>query len=866
MTHPTTHPAQEKNHEPGQQFHILPENELLAKLDATPQGLTSEQANIRVERYGLNDISAVRKRPVILQFLLHFRNLLVIILIIAAAISLFVGEITNAVIIFLIVIMSVTLDFFQEYKAEHAADLLRQKIISKATVLRNGNQVELPITGLVPGDVISLAAGNIVPADARVLAARDFYVNQSALTGEPFPVVKSAGPADPEMPLAEAANYIFLGTSVVSGTATAIITRTGMSTEFGRVAKTLVERPPETEFERGLKQFSYLMSKFIFFLVIFVFFINALFRHGILESLLFSVALAVGMTPELLPMILSLNLSRGSIAMSEKGAIVKHPESIQNFGSMDVLCTDKTGTLTENQIALVRHLDTEGNDSENVLLYSFINSHYHTGLKSPLDDAIVRFRHIDIDDYRKIDEIPFDFIRRRISIIVARGSGQILVAKGAPEEILGICTSADRNGTIVPLTDTAREQINTIYRAQSAEGFRTLAVCYRAVPDEQLQFTVSDEKEMILVGLITFIDPPKESARESVRLLAWSGIELKILTGDNELVAKKTCDLIGLRVKGVLTGAEIAHLDGETLSRVVEDVTIFSRMNPSQKNQVMNALKHNGHVVGFMGDGINDAPSIRQADVSISVENAVDIAKESADIILLKNDLRILNDGILEGRRTFGNTMKYILMGTSSNFGNMFSVAGASLFLRFLPMLPIQILLNNLLYDVSESTIPTDNVDAAYISTPKKWDIEFIKKFIMVFGPISSIFDFITFFILLFIFTADAALFQTAWFIESICTQTLVIFVIRTRVVPFYRSRPSRLLMASTLLIVVIACILPFTIVGAIFGFVQPPIAFFAVLAGLVIGYLLIVELVKWWFYRKYSSFIERKTAKPTTP
>jgi P-type Mg2+ transporter len=866
MAHPTIQQGQEKNQTPAVPFHTLPENELLAHLDATTGGLTSEQASARTERFGHNDISQAKKRPVILQYLEHFKNLLVIILLIAAGISLIVGEITSAVIIFFIVITSVTLDFFQEYKAGNAAELLRQKIISQASVLRDKERIELPITVLVPGDIIFLAAGDIVPADARLLEARDFYVNQSSLTGEPFPVEKAPGVADPATTLAEAANYVFLGTSVVSGSATAVITRTGMSTEFGRVAKTLVERPPETEFERGLKQFSYLMSKFIFFLVIFVFFINAMFRHGVLESLLFSIALAVGMTPELLPMILSLNLSKGSVAMSEKGAIVKHPESIQNFGSMDVLCTDKTGTLTENQIALIRHLDTEGNDSENVLMYSYINSYFHTGLKSPLDDAIVRFRHLDIDGYTKIDEVPFDFVRRRVSVVAARGTGQILVSKGAPEEVIGICAFAERNGTVVSLTDSIRDQVNAIYRDLSADGFRTLAVCYRAVPADQKQFSVADEKEMILVGLITFIDPPKESARESIQALARSGIELKILTGDNEMVTKKTCELIGLEVKGVLTGAQIEHLDHETLSRVVEDVTVFSRLNPSQKNKVMIALKHNGHVVGFIGDGINDAPSIRQADVGISVENAVDIAKESADIILLKNDLRILNDGVLEGRKTFGNTMKYILMGTSSNFGNMFSVAGASLFLRFLPMLPIQILLNNLLYDVSESTIPTDNVDDSYIISPKKWDIDFIKKFVMVFGPISSIFDFITFFILLVIFKADAPFFQTAWFIESICTQTLVIFVIRTRVIPFYRSRPSRLLMASTLLIVLVACILPFTIIGTLFGFVQPPVAFFAILAGLVIGYLVIVEIVKWWFYRNYSTFIERKTAKPASP
>ncbi|MFH0967119.1 MAG: magnesium-translocating P-type ATPase, partial [Methanobacteriota archaeon] len=773
-----------KKPDPRQLFHTVTEEELFTLLASSRNGLTTPQAESALALNGQNDISHLKKSPVIFQYLGQFKNLLVIILLIAAAISLFVGEIINAAIIFIIVLASVTLNFFQEYKAENAADLLKQKLISKVIVLRDDVRTELPVTTLVPGDIVFLAAGDLVPADARILNERDFFVNQSALTGEPFPVGKTAGKEEPEKPLAEAGNYIFLGTSVVSGTATALVTRTGMATEFGHVAKTLVARPPETEFERGLKQFSYLMSKIIFFLVIFVFFINALFRHGVLESLLFSVALAVGMTPELLPMILSLNLSKGSIAMAKKGAIVRHPESIQNFGSMDILCTDKTGTLTENKITLVRHLDTEGNDSENVLLYSYINSYFDAGLKSPLDEAILRFRHLDIDAYTKIDEIPFDFQRKRISVIVSQGSRRLLVAKGAPEEVLRACSFQERRGVVEPLTDAARKSINAIYDAQSEQGFRTLAVCYRTITADQVQFSPADENMMVLAGLVTFIDPPKESAGDSLRLLAGSGIELKILTGDNEKVTKKTCELIGLEVKGVLKGSEVELMDEGALSRVVEDATIFSRMTPVQKNRVMIALKRNGHVVGFMGDGINDAPSIREADVGISVENAVDIARESADIILLKNDLRILNDGVLEGRRTFGNTMKYILMGTSSNFGNMFSVAGASLFLKFLPMLPIQILLNNLLYDISESTIPTDNVDESYIRTPKKWDIEFIKRFILFFGPISSLFDFLTFFILLFIFSADASLFQTAWFMESICTQTLVIFVIRTRVMP----------------------------------------------------------------------------------
>ncbi|HWQ65575.1 MAG TPA: magnesium-translocating P-type ATPase [Methanospirillum sp.] len=840
-------------------FHTLPIEDLYRSLNSSAQGLTTGQVQVQRLRYGRNDISGTKKQSPLVQFLEQFTNPLVLILLFAAIISMAVHEITNAAIIITIILISVILDFFQRYKAESAAALLIKKIITRARVRRDGTEQEIAIGDLVPGDIISLTAGDMIPADARILRARDFFVNESSLTGEPYPVPKNDALADSDTPLAEAENYVFLGTSVISGTSEAIITKTGLSTEFGKIAKTLVERPPETDFEHGLKQFSYLMSKFVFTLVIIVFFVNALFKQDILNSLLFSVALAVGMTPELLPMILSLNMTKGAIAMSGKGAIVKHPESIQNFGSMDILCTDKTGTLTDNKIALMKHLDTEGNDSEKVLLFSYINSFFHAGLKNPLDEAIIAFQVEDTNAYQKLDEIPFDFIRRRTSVIVSGESGRLLITKGAPEETLAVCTSVEKNGLIIPLSDTDREEILHLYTNQSREGFRTLAVCFRTLTRDQDRYTADDEKDMVILGLVTFIDPPKESAKESVALLAASGIELKILTGDDELVTQKTCELIGLPVKGVLSGKEIEHMDQETLSRVVGNVTIFSRITPVQKNLVMNSLKRNGHVVGFMGDGINDAPSIREADVGISVENAVDIAKESADIILLKNDLRILYEGVLEGRKTFGNTMKYILMGTSSNFGNMFSVAGASCFLGFLPMLPIQILLNNLLYDISESAIPTDHVDESYVKTPKKWDIEFIKKFILVFGPISSIFDFITFFILLFIFKADAAFFQTAWFIESICTQTLIIFVIRTRIVPFYASKPSRLLLASTLIIVAIACIIPFTVIGSVFGFVQLPFSFFAVLAGLIIGYLILVELTKKWFYNKYSVFIERK-------
>lgn len=842
----------------------LSTEEIFSILQTSAKGLTFTETQRRREIYGPNDLSKARKRPIILQFLAHFKNILVLILLSAAIISVFVGDISAAAIIISIIIASVTLDFFQEYKAGNAAELLRQKIITHATVIREGQQLEIPLIDLVPGDIIFLSAGDIVPADGRVLSGRDLYLNQSALTGEPFPVEKNTEPAPPRTPVTEAGNFVFLGTSVVSGTATAVVTRTGMTTEFGRIASTLVERPEETEFEGGLKQFSYLISRFIFVLVIIVFFINALFRHGVLESLLFAVALAVGMTPELLPMILSLNLSKGAIAMSEKGAIVKHSASIQNFGSMDILCTDKTGTLTENRISLIEYLDPDGNTSSKVLYYAYLNSFFHSGIRNPLDEAVVAHHTMDPKDFQKIDEIPFDFVRRRLSIAVSRRTERILISKGAPEEVFRICSSVERGERVSPLTDEDIEKISNLYQAKSADGFRTLAVCYRNLIDDQSTFSVEDEREMTLIGLVTFIDPPKESAQESVRDLAESGIELKILTGDNELVTRKISSLIGIEIKGVLTGTEIEQMDREALSRVVDSVTLFCRMTPVHKIRVIHALKQNNHVVGFMGDGINDAPSIREADVGISVQNAVDIARESADIILLKQDLRILHEGVLEGRKTFGNTMKYILMGTSSNFGNMFSVAGASLFLPFLPMLPVQILLNNLLYDISESTIPTDNVDQSYINTPKKWDMTFIRKFIVVFGPISSFFDFLTFFILLFIFSAQASLFQTAWFIESICTQTLVIFVIRTRLVPFYRSRPSNLLLGSTILIVVLACILPFTVIGSVFGFVQPPLLFFVALAGLVIAYLALVEMVKRWFYRKYYSFIEKTAASPS--
>jgi len=652
----------------------------------------------------------------------------------------------------------------------------------------------------------------------------------------------------------------------VSGTATAIVVKTGNSTEYGRIAKRLVVREPETEYERGLRRFGFLIMQVTFILVLFVFFINALYKRGVLESLLFAVALAVGLTPELLPMIVSVNLSKGALAMSKKGVIVKRLASIQNFGSMDVLCSDKTGTLTENKITLVLHVDMEGNDDEKVLLYSFLNSYHQTGLKSPLDEAILKYKDIDMKDYQKVDEVPFDFTRKRVSIVVEHERQRFFIAKGAPEEIVKMCSYCELSDNIVDLTSEFQKKIEQKYCDLSSEGFRVLGVSYKKVKEEKQVYSVNDESDMVFLGFVAFIDPPKETAKESLQLLRKAGVELKVLTGDNELVTRQTCEQLNFEITGVVLGSEIVQMQDDALARIVEEANVFARVTPAQKDRIMTALKNNGHVVGFLGDGINDAPSMKTADVGISVDNAVDVAKESADLILLQKSLRVLEEGVLEGRKTFGNTMKYIMMGTSSNFGNMFSVAGASLFLPFLPMLPIQILLNNLLYDMSQSTIPTDNVDQEYIEKPKRWDISFIRKFMIFFGPISSIFDFLTFFIMLLVFNATEPLFQTAWFLESLSTQMLVIFVIRTRKTPFYKSKPCRSLILSSLIVLGIAFVIPFTLVGELFKLVEPPFVFFIVLAGLIGVYLVLVEIVKRWFYKQYAYRLEQvlRTSKKT--
>jgi len=839
----------------------LPIEELFVHLNTSQSGLSSQEAENRLKIYGRNELAKRKKRAAAAEFLFHLRSPLVIILLIAGLIAGFLGETIEAIIIFSMVFLSVLLDFYQESKAEKAAEMLKEKVTTTATVLRDSVKQGARLSEIVPGDIVYLSAGDIVPADARVINAKDLFVDQSPLTGESFPVEKTVASLKAKgATTTEWDNCLFMGTSVVSGTTTAVVIKTGNFTEYGKIAQRLVAREPETEFERGLRKFGFLMMEVTFLLVLFVFFINSLYKGDVLNSLLFAVAIAVGLTPELLPMITSVNLSKGALAMSKKGVIVKRLASIQNFGSMDVLCTDKTGTLTENKITLVLHVNIEGNDDEKVLLYSFLNSYYETGLKSPLDEAILRHKDVNVKDYQKIDEVPFDFTRKRISVVVEHERQRFFIAKGAPEEIIKVCSYCELEDKIFDLTSVLQKKIEQKHYDLSSEGFRVLGVAYKRVREEKQVYSINDESDMVFLGFVAFIDPPKETARESLQLLSKARVKLKILTGDNELVTRKTCEQLGFEIEGIVLGSEIAQMNDDALARVVEEANIFARVTPAQKDRIMNALKNNGHVVGFLGDGINDAPSLKKADVGISVDNAVDVAKESADIILLQKSLRVLNEGVLEGRKTFGNTMKYIMMGTSSNFGNMLSVAVASFFLPFLPMLPIQILLNNLLYDLSESTIPTDNVDLEYVETPKRLDISFTRKYMVFLGPISSIFDLLTFFIMLVVFNATVPLFQTAWFIESLSTQTLVIFVIRTRKTPFYKSKPSRLLLFSSLSIIGFALIMPFTPLGALFGFVKPPLAFFMILVGMILTYLMLVEIVKKWFYNRYAHRLEQVT------
>jgi Mg2+-importing ATPase len=816
----------------------------MERLRASPKGLAAEDARQRLADVGPNE-PARRRRGAILRELLYFlANPLVVILLIASLVSAVLGEPVNASIIALMVVLSVLLNFVQTYRSQRAAERLRETVAPTASVLRDGQWIELPRRDLVPGDVIRLAAGDRVPADARLIETRDLHIQQAALTGESLPVEKVASdlPAN-ALHLAEAPNTVFLGTSVVSGTATALVVATGPATAFGDIAAQLSTAPPETEFQRGIWRFALLIMRTVLFLVLFVLLASFALHRPPLQSFLFAVALAVGLTPEFLPMITTVTLAQGAVRMARRKVIVKHLAAIEDFGSMDILCSDKTGTLTSGEMELDQCLNPLGQEADRTFLLAYVNASLETGIRSPLDAAILAHRQLDIQPFRKVDEIPFDFDRRRLSVVVDTPDGRLLITKGAPEPLLRCCTDYETNGSTRGLDRAAVARCKATYETLSTKGYRVLAVAYRQM-SPQPSYSIADEREMVLAGFVTFSDPPMKGAKEALRALREDGVTVKILTGDNELVAGHVCSTVGLDPGRIVLGGELDDMTDSALAVIAERTTIFARVSPGQKNRILRALRSRNHVVGFLGDGINDAPSLHTAEVGISVANAVDVAKDAADIILRERNLSVLHEGIIQGRKAFANVTKYLLMGTSSNFGNMFSMAGAVLFLPFLPMLPTQILLNNFLYDLAQITIPTDNVDDNFVRKPQRWNIDIIRNFMLIIGPISSIYDFLTFFALLHVFHASEALFHTGWFVESLATQTLVLFVIRTAGNPL-QSRPSIPLAATTVLIVCIGLVLPFTALAEPLGFVPLPLSYFAFLAGATLTYLVLVEVVK---------------------
>lgn len=827
---------------------------LFDKLKTSQKGLSEQDAQRRLQQYGFNEPAKKKRRTILAQILSKFINPLVIVLLVIATFSLFFGEKIEALLVILMAIMSVFLSFIQEHRAGKEAEKLSEMVRATATVYRNGKSREVKIREIVPGDIVDLFAGDMIPADLRIISCKDLFINQASLTGESFPVEKTAsGVQTKSTSASELTNMAFMGSSVVSGTGLGIAVKTGAATQFGELSRRLASIVIETNFDKGIRKFTWLMIRLMLLLVVVIFFVNAMLKHDFIQALLFSLAVAVGLTPEMLPMLVAINLSKGAIAMSKKEVIVKRLNSIQNFGAMDMLCTDKTGTLTLDKIVLEKYCDVVRKDNEDILKFAYINSFYQTGLKNILDRAVLKYEKRMVTDYKKIDEVPFDFSRKIMSVVVEMDGKHKIISKGAPEEIFKRCVSYELDGEIFDMEQLIVTDLKTEFDSLSSEGFRVLAVAYKDFENKKEVYSKEDEHGLILKGYIAFLDPPKPTTKRTIERLRKLGIEFKVLTGDNELVTKKICSEVGIDIKGLVIGDVVERASDQELCELVKTTSVFARLSPLQKERVIHALRKNNHTVGFLGDGINDAAALKAADVGISVNNAVDIAKESADIILLKKSLMVLEDGVIEGRKTFGNILKYIKMGASSNFGNMFSMTGASILLPFLPMQPIQILLNNFLYDVSQTAIPSDEVDSEYVLKERPWRIDYIMKFIIYIGPISSIFDFVTFGVLLWIFHAPVPLFNTCWFLESLCTQTLVIHVIRTGKVPFIESKPSPFLMFASIYIVTIGLIIPFTPLGRYFKFVPPPPLFFLALLLIITAYLFLVQFVKNWFIKKYG-------------
>ncbi len=836
------------------EYWSVPPEQLFRALQASPQGLSAEDAQRRLADYGPNALKAGRQATALGLLFNQFRSPLVLILVFAAIISLIAGEWPDAVIVLAVVLGSTTLGFVREYRANTAIEKLRSTLTLRSNVVRDGQPGVVLSEQIVPGDLVLLSAGSLIPADGVVLEANDLFVNQAVLTGEVYPVEKKPARAAANATLTERVNCVFMGTSVRSGTARMLIVKTGKTTVFGQIAERLRLRPPETEFERGVQGFGYLLTRVMLAIVVVVLAVNIVRAKPALDSLLFALALAVGLTPELLPAIISITLAHGAQRMAKRGVIVRRLNAIENFGSMDVLCTDKTGTLTEGSVLLESALDAGEQPAEFVLRYAYLNAVHQTGLSNPLDEAIQASGEkagLDIRGEQKVDEIPYDFIRKRLSVVVADSRGaRTLITKGALENVLEICGSVQQAEAASPLDEAQRAELLARYRHWSEQGFRVLGVAVKPADARAGSYSRADEQDLAFVGFLLFFDPPKRDAVQTIIDLAARGVRLKVITGDNHLVARHVAEAVRLPEGGLLTGNDLQGMSDEALWHAAERTAIFAEVDPNQKERIIVALQRTGHVVGYLGDGINDAPALHAADVGISVNTAVDVAKDAADLVLLEHDLDILRDGIDEGRRTFANTLKYILTTTSANFGNMFSMAAASLFLPFLPLLASQILLNNFLSDIPGTTIAGDNVDPEWVAAPRRWDNGFIRRYMVLFGLVSSIFDFLTFGLLLWVFHASPEEFRTGWFIESLLTELVIALVVRTRRV-FFRSRPGNLLLASTLVVIGVTLALPYLPFESLFGFVPLPAPLMLALIGLTALYVVAAEGAKAYFYSR---------------
>lgn len=828
-------------------FWTPPADQQLKLLATTAQGLSNEEANQRIKRYGANRLNNKKQTGNLRLFFAQFKSSIILILLFATGLSFFLHDRLDAAIILTIILISGLLGFWQEKGAASAIEKLLAIVQIKVSVLRDGIATEITAENLIPGDIILLKAGDIIPGDCLILESDNLFIDEAILTGESYPVEKLPGVLPADTALSQRTNALWMGTHVQSGAATALVVATGQSTEFGKLSLRIKLKAPETEFERGIRRFGYLLMEITLILVMLIFAVNVYLEKAVLESFLFALALAVGLTPQLLPAIISINLAHGAKRMAEQKVIVKQLASIENFGSMNVLCSDKTGTLTEGTVHLHDAFDLSGNASEKVALYAYLNSVHETGFSNPIDEAIRQYQQFDVKDYEKLAEIPYDFYRKRLSLLISKQGENILVTKGALTNILAACSEAENaDGTLTPI-ESVSDQIQQRYEDFSRQGFRTLGLAYKPM-DNQTRIGKADEAGMRFLGFLLFFDPPKADCAETINQLRELGVTLKIITGDNRLVAATVSKQLGLAEHEILTGPEIQQMSGPALMNKVADVDLFAEVEPNQKERIIIALKKAGFVVGYMGDGINDVSALHAADVGISVDSAADIAKETAEIVLLEKDLAVLVQGVREGRITFANTLKYVFMATSSNFGNMFSMAGASLFLPFLPLLPKQILLTNLLTDFPEMTIASDNVDAEMVSQPRRWDIKFIRKFMITFGFVSSVFDFMTFGLLLWL-DVSVEQFRTAWFLESVVSAALIVFVVRSSK-PFFSSRPGKYLIVATLTIVAVTVALPYTPIAHLIGFEPLPVRLFGLLGIIVALYISTAEITKQIFYR----------------